>query len=233
MKKLIIFDCDGVLVDSEIVANRVFAEILTKFGYPLTPEDSIKRFTGIDCKSANNLISQESGIIFPNNLADLTDQAILQALEEKLAPLMLPVLTHDLLQNVDKCVASNSPRNQVLRSLAITKQNPYFKEEHVFSAKQVQNPKPAPDLFLFAAQQLGYHPNDCLVIEDSPTGIQAARSAGMSVIAFLGGGHARSDWYREYIQNQGVPIASTHQELITIIQNFLPITAHEEASIAP
>lgn len=237
MKKLIIFDCDGVLVDSEIVANRVYAGIITQFGYPLTAEDSIRRFTGIDCKSANDIIAKEAGISLPDNLSELMDQAILQALEEELAPLMLPVLTHDLFKNANKCVASNSPRNQVLRSLIVTKQDTHFKNEHVFSAKQVQKPKPAPDLFLFAAKQLGYHPSDCLVIEDSLTGIQAARAAGMSVIGFLGGEHAGFDWYQERIRKQGIPVAGDHQELIAIIQTFLNkencLTAHEEALIAP
>lgn len=223
MKKLLIFDCDGVLVDSEIIANRVFAQILTHHGYPLTAEDSIKRFTGIDCKTTQEIIAQESQLSFPDNLSQLADQAILEALEKDLAPLMLPTLNHPLLKNVDKCVASNSPRNQVLRSLILTNQDSHFKNHHVFSAEQVSKPKPAPDLFLYAAEQVGYHPKDCLVIEDSPTGIQAAHSAGINVIGFLGGGHTQFNWYRDRIhtQHQNVPIAHNHEELISLLKTFI------------
>lgn len=223
MKKLIIFDCDGVLVDSEIVGNRVYAELLTKLGYPLTAEDSIRRFTGIDSKAAEKLIFEESGIDLPDNLMELADKAIFEALGKDLQPLMQAVLSHDLLQNVSKCVASNSPRALVLQSLDKTNQHSYFKSEHVFTSSQVKKAKPAPDLFLFAAEQMGYDPEDCIVIEDSVAGIQAARAAGMSVIGFLGGTHANFDWYKERIQSQNLPTASNHQELISIIQTFLPI----------
>lgn len=222
MKKLIIFDCDGVLVDSEIVGNRVYAEILSNLGYPLTAEESIRRFTGIDSKAAEKIIFEESGIDLPNNLMELVDAAIFEALGRDLQPLMLPLLSHDLLQDVTKCVASNSPRALVLQSLNVTNQYSYFKSEYVFTSSQVKKAKPAPDLFLFAASQMGYDPKDCIVIEDSVAGIQAARSAGMSVIGFLAGTHARFDWYKERIQSQNLPTANNHQELISILQTFLP-----------
>lgn len=221
MNKLIIFDCDGVLVDSEIVGNRVYAEILTNLGYPITAEESIRRFTGIDSKAAEKLIFDESGISLPDNLMELVDRAIFKALGRDLLPLMLPVLSHDLLQNVSKCVASNSPRELVLQSLNTTNQHSYFKNEHVFTSSQVKKAKPAPDLFLFAASQMGYEPKDCIVIEDSLAGIQAARAAEMLVIGFLGGTHASFDWYKKRIQNQNLPIANNYQDLISILQVFL------------
>src|SRR4029079_16546138 len=118
-----------------------------------------------------------------------------------------------------------------------TNQHSYFKSEHVFTSSQVKKAKPAPDLFLFAAEQMGYDPKDCIVIEDSVAGIQAARAAGMSVIGFLGGTHAKFDWYKERIQSRKLPTANNHQELISIIQTFLnnenPITVHEALAAAP
>lgn len=206
-------------MDSEFVANRVYAELLTSYGYPMTAEDSVRRFAGVDCKSTQEIIVKETGLSLPGNLSELADAAILEALEKELAPLMLPLLTHEVLKNKPKCVASNSPRNHVLRSLVLTNQHMHFKDEHVFSAEQVPKAKPAPDLFLFAASQVGYHPKDCLVIEDSLTGINAARAAGMDVIGFLGGGHTQFEWYNDRILNESIPVARDAQELISIILN--------------
>lgn len=219
--KLIIFDCDGVLVDSEIVSNRIYAEIITQHGYPLTAEESIRRFTGITYQNAQEIISKESGIQFPENFAKFTEDSVVQALKNELLPLMTPLLTHPILKNLNKCVASNSSKPQILHSLHITQQHIFFNPDHIFTAQDVPNPKPAPDLFLHAAKKLGYHPKNCLVIEDSPTGIQAAQSANMPVTAFLAGTHTTFPWYQQRIQTKNIPIANNHQELISIIQNFL------------
>lgn len=210
MKKLIIFDCDGVLVDSEIIANRVDAEILTHLGYPLTAEDCIKRFTGMNDQSVKQSIFEESGLDLPE---DFSEKARLQAFENELTPLMLPVLQAISKHKMERCVASNSLRKRVIRSLELTEQIQFFNQEHIFTAAQVQKGKPAPDLFLYAATQMGYAPKDCLVIEDSIAGIQAAQAADMDVIAFLGGGHTRFEWYKNRINVHNVPIAHNTKEI--------------------
>ncbi len=217
MKKLIIFDCDGVLVDSEIIASRVDSEILTNIGYLISPEECIEKFTGMNQKTIREIIKSESGIILPENFSEISGLAIINAIEKELQSLMISILQHPLVSVLRKCVASSSPRERVLKSLNVTQQNNYFKDEHIFTSAQVKNGKPAPDLFLFAAEQMGYHPNDCLVIEDSVAGIQAARAASMEVIAFLGGSHAKFDWYKERIKNLDVLITHDPNELLHAI----------------
>jgi beta-phosphoglucomutase-like phosphatase (HAD superfamily) len=106
-------------------------------------------------------------------------------------------------------------------SLRVTAQNHFFDDEHIFTSAQVKHAKPAPDLFLFAAERMGYKPEDCLVIEDSIAGIQAARAAQMLVIGFLGGSHANFDWYKERILNQRVPVIHHAHELLSIIPTFI------------
>jgi HAD superfamily hydrolase (TIGR01509 family) len=221
MSKLIIFDCDGVLVDSEVILNRVYAEMLTKLGYFISTEECIQKFTGISDAALRQYILKESGIVLPENLTELVKDNILNALEKELNPLMLPILETPFLKNIKTCVASSSPKERVLKSLQITKQNFYFQDGHIFTSAQVTNGKPAPDLFLFAAEQMGCLPEDCLVIEDSIAGVQAAVAANMNIIGFLAGGHTHFDWYKERVQNQKVPIAHNTSELASMIMSFI------------
>lgn len=217
-EKMIIFDCDGVLVDSEIIANRIDAEMLSELGYAISTEDSIKRFTGMNAATVRDIILQESGINLPEDLSDLTQKCILNAFENELKPLMYEVLEHCFF--MIKCVASSSPRARVLKSLELTKQDHFFTQESIFTSSQVKRGKPFPDLFLFAAQQMGVAPQNCLVVEDSMAGIKAAQSAGMDVVGFLGGSHAGFEWYRHNIQSLGVPIALNAADLIDQLNHF-------------
>jgi HAD superfamily hydrolase (TIGR01509 family) len=185
MNKLVIFDCDGVLVDSEIVSNRIDAEALTSFGYAITAEESIRRFTGLNAKAVRQIILNESGIEIPLDYLASQQSLVLKAFETELKPLMKPVLEVINEMKISRCVASSSPRNRVIRCLELTEQFIYFNDESIFTSQQVSNGKPAPDLFLFAANQMGFNQEDCIVIEDSAAGIEAAISAGMRVIGFL------------------------------------------------
>ena len=220
-KKLIIFDCDGVLVDSEIIASRIDAEIFTKCGYPISIEESIKKFTGINLKTTQEMISQESGIVLQKEVLETMPQILISAFEKELKPLMKDLLERGILKNLPKCVASSAARDHVLKSLEITDQIRFFEDKNIFTSAQVKEAKPAPDLFLFAASQMGFSPQECLVIEDSIVGIQAARSANMKVIGFLGGSHAKFDWYEEKIKEQEIPIAYTTSELYNFVIEFL------------
>ncbi|NNM60338.1 MAG: HAD-IA family hydrolase [Legionellales bacterium] len=221
MNKLIIFDCDGVLVDSEIIANRIDAEMLTNHGYLISTEESIKRFTGKNTKTVHDEILEQTGIRLPPYFADLVNQAIIEAFRKELKPLMLSVLSSSLLSGIDKCVASSSSRDHVILSLKMTKQYHFFDDSSIFSASQVKNGKPAPDLFLLAAKNKGYESSHCIVIEDSVAGIEAALAAGMPVIAFLGGSHANFPWYRESIEVMGVPTAYDSRDLMNILSTLL------------
>ena len=217
MKKLVIFDCDGVLVDSEIISNRIDAEALTSIGYPITAEESIRRFTGLNAKAVRQIILNESGIDIPLDYLNSQQPVVLKAFETELLSLIKPVLEILDQKKISRCVASSSQRNRVVRCLELTEQFMYFNDQSIFTSQQVSNGKPAPDLFLFAANQMGFNPEDCIVIEDSSAGIEAAISAGMHVIGFLGGGHAHHHWYQEKIYSYNVPIARNCKELLKVL----------------
>lgn len=217
-KKLIIFDCDGVLVDSEYIASRVFSEVLVSYGYQISLEDTIKTFTGVDENDARKLVLEHSNIDMPTTYWKEQQTKLHAAYEIELTSLMQPVLeTLDLL-SMQKCVASNSSRSHVTSCLNIAGQHKFFTEESIFTSSQVEKPKPAPDLFLFAARQMGYEPKDCIVVEDSKAGTKAAIAAGMDVLIFLGGSHAKYDWYKDQIETFNKPMFTSCDELIEALK---------------
>lgn len=220
MSKLIIFDCDGVLVDSEIIASRIESQMLSKLGYPISVEESIKKFTGMTVLEYRNSV-KALGIVSSNEALDAMQEAVKLALKTELQPLMLNVLEDLVFNDLKKCVASNSEPDRARQVLKTTHQDRFFKDNCIFTASQVKKGKPAPDLFLFAAQQMGCAPKDCLVIEDSILGIEAAKSAHMSVIAFLGASHAQFDWYRARIKKQEVPMVFSQEEVLNAIKDFI------------
>ena len=185
--KLVIFDCDGVLVDSEPIINRAHAEVLTACGYPITEKVLVERFCGMSDPDMLEIIEREWGRALPASYAEHVGLMIEAGFHQSLAPtkgvaealasLTLPI-----------CVASSSSLEQIRKKLEITGLLGRF-GEHLFSASMVARGKPAPDLLLYAAQNLMTAPDACLVIEDSPAGIDAALAAGMTAIGFSGGSH--------------------------------------------
>jgi HAD superfamily hydrolase (TIGR01509 family) len=188
---LVIFDCDGVLVDSEVISCRAHAETLTRHGYPITPDQVFDRFLGRSMRQATLEVEAELGRSLPDDFpaqvyAELFRlfAASLQAtphVDEALAAIALPV-----------CVASSGPPEKISASLNRVGLYDRF-APHIFSAVQVRDGKPAPDLFLFAAMQMRTPPERCLVIEDSLAGITAALAAGMMVFGYHGGSHCHPD----------------------------------------
>ncbi len=185
--KLVIFDCDGVLIDSEVIACRMMAEALTQEGYPITFAEMANRFVGLSAKTRQAHIEQELGRSLPADF-EANAQRSLQAafagellaiagIEDALNALKMPV-----------CVASSSSSARLDYALGLVGLRDRF-APWIFSAELVTNGKPAPDLFLFAAQQMQAEPGDCLVVEDSLAGVQAGAAAGMPVLGFCGGGH--------------------------------------------
>ncbi len=220
-KTLIIFDCDGVLVDSEFVSSRVFSEAVSEYGFSISTEDCIKRFTGLcelDCRKA---IMEESGIEIPNNYWSLLQPALKKAYETELTALLHPVLEILDSLGIPRCVASNSSRSHVVECLEHTKQLKFFTDSSIFTSQQVPRAKPAPDLFLFAAKEMGFSPDDCIVIEDSSTGANAAIAAGMQVLMYVGGSHAHFEWYRSKVSVHGKPIMSNCHELSHAIKQAI------------
>lgn len=184
---LVIFDCDGVLIDSEMIYGRVDAEELTAAGYPIAAHEVVRRFTGHSSADMLRLIEEETGRPFPSGFAAMLRQKVEAAMVDELSAVVGIDRLLDRL-SIPRCVASNTPLTRLRWCLAHTRLLPHF-EPHIFSASQVERPKPAPDLFLHAAARLGAPPERCLVIEDSTTGVRAAVAAGMPVLGFLAGSH--------------------------------------------
>jgi HAD superfamily hydrolase (TIGR01509 family) len=196
--RLVIFDCDGVLVDSEGIALEVLVEALAKKGVSLTTEGAADRFLGRSLGSLADAVQSEFGVeIDPPFLAGMRE-VLYTRFRAELKPLPGVATAIKALKGKDVacCVASSSQRERIELSLSVTGLFPHL-TPHIFSATMVENGKPAPDLFLHAAAEMGVSPSECLVIEDSPAGISAARAAGMRVLAFTGGSHTQHASYRE------------------------------------
>ena len=197
---LIIFDCDGVLVDSEVISCRAHAETLTRHGYPITADQVFDRFLGRSLRQANLEIEAELGRSLPD---DFGTQLLDELYRSFAAELEAVPHIHATLDTIAQpvCVASSGTHERMRISLGRAGLYDRF-APHIFSATQVRNGKPAPDLFLFAAEQMAMSPKQCLVIEDSAPGIAAALAAGMTVLGFHGGSHCRPG-YAETLRAAG------------------------------
>lgn len=187
---LVIFDCDGTLIDSEVIATSIDAEAMTRLGMTISPLEFATRFTGTPHREMWRLIEIDYGRPLPAGfLEDLHEIS----LKRFAAELRVIEGVHDAVAAVDalgvpRCIASSTGLESLRRNLGTTGLIDVF-DPHVFSASQCRRGKPAPDVFLYAASQMGSDPADCLVVEDSVNGVRAARRAGMPVIGFTGGGH--------------------------------------------
>jgi len=185
---LIIFDCDGVLVDSEPISNRVFTAALRELGFDWSYEQVCDRFIGLSMARCIELIENGLGRSVPENfLPDLQRRTVEAFRTERLQPVRGVVQMLDALE-VPFCVASSGELDKMTTTLGLTELLPRF-ADRMFSAQQVRRGKPAPDLFLFAAESLGIAPERCVVIEDSVPGVQAGVAARMTVFGYA----ARSD----------------------------------------
>ncbi|MER8427225.1 HAD family hydrolase [Mesorhizobium sp. M1403] len=185
--ELVIFDCDGVLVDSEMLSVSALLEMIALAGGNVSEDIAYEHFLGKSMKSVREILASDFGL-------DLTDQHLIEMRSElmrkfrqELKPMpgiaqVLPKL------DVPCCVASSGTLERIRYALQVTGLLGLL-EPHLFSAAMVARGKPAPDLFLHAADKMGAAPRNCLVVEDSPAGIEAARAAGMRVLAFTGGSH--------------------------------------------
>ena len=187
---LIVFDCDGVLVDSEAIVIAVEAEMLTAAGFAISPDEIADRFVGLTYTTMMAELGVEHGRPIPDELASRVQQAALDQFPDRLKP--VPGM-EELLIGLDRprCVASSSDLDRINLSLSVTGLDVHFPQERIFSAQMVDRGKPAPDLFQLAAAKLGVKAEACLVIEDSPAGVVAAKAAEMAVVGLVAGGHAR------------------------------------------
>jgi HAD superfamily hydrolase (TIGR01509 family) len=186
---LVIFDCDGVLVDSELISCRAHSETLTRHGYPITADQVLERFLGVSDREARAAIEAEIGRKLPDDFEAQVKHATLQFYAGDLR-----AISHvgEAIAAIDlaKCVASSGTPEKIRHGLTCAALYDVL-APNIFSATQVKRGKPAPDLFLFAAEQMRASPARCVVIEDSVPGITGALAAGMSVLGFHGGSHCQ------------------------------------------
>jgi len=181
----VIFDCDGVLVDSERLAVSVDAKVLAELGWALTEEEIIERFVGVSDHDFKAAIESHLGHSLPANWEEPFEPLYRAAFARELTPVDGIVEALDQIE-VSNCVASSGTHEKMQFTLGICGLYERFKER-IFSATEVALGKPAPDLFLYAASQMGADPAHCVVVEDSANGVAAARAAGMKVLAYAGG----------------------------------------------
>jgi HAD superfamily hydrolase (TIGR01509 family) len=187
--ELVIFDCDGVLVDSEPLANRVLAGCFQDAGFPITYETCVAEMVGLSLPRCFELAREWHGRDVPDDFFETVQARTYQAIRKELQPIPGIRAAIEAIP-LPRCVASSSEPEKIALSLSRTELAPLFGDK-VYSAKQVPRGKPFPDLFLFAARQMGVEPDKCVVIEDSFYGAQAARAAGMPVLGYTGSGFAR------------------------------------------
>jgi HAD superfamily hydrolase (TIGR01509 family) len=200
---LVIFDCDGVLVDSEVISCRAHAETLTRQGYPITADQVLQRFLGMSDREARLMVEAELGRSLPKDFEAQIKQATLQRYASDLGT--IPHIREAIgAINLPKCVASSGTPEKIRHGLTCAGLHDLL-APHIFSATQVKRGKPAPDLFLFAAEQMKAAPERCIVIEDSLPGVTGARAAGMTVLGFHGGSHC-TPGHAEMLQASGAAL---------------------------
>jgi HAD superfamily hydrolase (TIGR01509 family) len=187
MIDLVIFDCDGVLIDSEIISAQMLVEELAKLGVDIDLAYVAKHFLGRSYPTVMEQIRREFSLTLPGDFEDLYRARLLEAFERD-----LKIMPHvaDVLRGlkVPYCIATSSSPMRAAKSLQLVGLG-HLAGPNLFTSTMVARGKPAPDLFLFAAAKMQADPARCLVIEDSLTGVRAARAAGMPVWRFIGGSH--------------------------------------------
>ncbi|GGW63954.1 MULTISPECIES: HAD family hydrolase [Streptomyces] len=183
---LVVFDNDGVLVDSEPISNRLLAAYLTELGHPTSYEDSIRDYMGSAMHRIHDLVLERSGERLPADFDDVFHSRVFAAFERELRPVpgATGVLEKLAADGVPYCVASSGSHERIRVGHRATGLDRWFEGTRIFSAQDVGKGKPAPDLFLHAAERMGVAPERCVVVEDSPLGVRAAVAAGMDVYGF-------------------------------------------------
>jgi HAD superfamily hydrolase (TIGR01509 family) len=184
---LIIFDCDGVLLETESLANRCEVDALGKLGYTISLEEYIDLSLGRHNIQVEELLKEKFNIDLPPHFWSDVKLEQQDLFDKHLIPVAGVIETLELI-TTQKCIASSSSMERLNHTLGITKLLPYF-ENRIFSTEFVSRGKPFPDIYLYAAEKMKMVPKECVVIEDSLAGIEGALAAKMTVFAFGGGQH--------------------------------------------
>ncbi|HEX6076659.1 MAG TPA: HAD family phosphatase [Micromonosporaceae bacterium] len=179
----VVFDCDGVLVDSERLSNLIFAQVLTEEGLPTTYQDSVRRYLGRNTAECVAEVRRILGRPLRTDVVGEYERRCAEAFRSGLDPVpgVVDLLDALVSAEVPCCVASSGTPEEIALRLELTKLGGYF-GDRLFSAVMVPRGKPAPDLFRFAADRLGVDPACCVLIEDSPAGVRGGKTAGMAVV---------------------------------------------------
>ncbi|MEQ5788096.1 HAD family hydrolase [Erythrobacter sp. NFXS35] len=215
----IIFDCDGVLVDSEIIHIAAEIELLAKLGLVYAREAYLTRFVGLSNADFQAEVEADyaklTGDNFPSDFGSQLNEIIWPRIEAELRAIDgVAELVQSFCGKV--AVGSSSPLEKLLKKLEITGLQSLF-APHIYSADQVKTGKPAPDLFLHSAAQIEVDPIRCLVIEDSVHGVLAAKAAGMTPIGFVGGGHCDKGLEQRLLANGAVMVVSHHSQIRALL----------------
>lgn len=218
--ELVIFDCDGVLIDSEIIAAEVEAQLLSRNGYRIEPQEIGERYSGLPWKAILMEIEASAGIPFSASLIDEAERLV----DERLArEVRIIDGTEEAVRSIKrpKCICSNSSSERLRLSLGHVGLYEAF-APNVFSALEVgtKKGKPAPDIFLYAAKAMGADPAGSVVIEDSVHGVTGARAAGMRVIGFTGASHTYSSHAHRLIEAGAETVINRMRDLPATIEAF-------------
>jgi beta-phosphoglucomutase-like phosphatase (HAD superfamily) len=213
----IIWDCDGVLVDSEALLKKGEVDALKLLGYDLSVADCTRLFSGVSPDMAMENFKAEFNQDLPPTFFKEQIDCSMDLFRRELQPLMFDTVKKLSEADIPQYVASGSPRDRVLLSIEVGGMGSFLKPDVVFTRELVAKGKPAPDLFLYTAEKAQVDPKRCLVVEDSVSGIEAALAADMHCISFLGGGHTNGPGYRDKIFSYDVHHTYTQEEVLMYV----------------
>lgn len=218
---LIIFDCDGTLVDTERVGNQVLIECIRDLGVQISLDEALASFAGRKMADTLTLVEEKLGQPLPGNFLEFLREQMYVAFQASLEPMAgVPDLLKALQgAGIPVCVASNGPQEKMEVSLEVTSLLPYFRGK-LFSGYDCGSWKPDPAIFLYAAERMGFSAERCIVVEDSIFGVQAAQKAGMRVFGYAPGGSGVS------LEKEGARIFRHMDELVPLLipNDFNPLS---------
>lgn len=214
-----IFDFDGVIADSEALANTVLAEFITDLGHPTNLDDSLEHYSGRRWDDAMAAIASVVGKPLPASFSDDLKSAVLDRFRTDLTEVSGAAKFIQTFSDVPRCIASSSSIDRLQLCLSVLNLTDKF-GGNVFSADMVPRGKPHPDIFLLAADKLGVNPRSCLVIEDSTSGIKAAVAAGMTAVGLCAASHIREGHHLKLREAGAVHLANSWNEVEKIASRF-------------
>lgn len=198
MKKLVIFDYDGVIVDSEIIFHSIFISELKKVGVEITSEELSRKFSGNSTTPFNQRMFEYCGVTLPDQFYTKTSKKVFDNADKvRLNPNIIELLDELDSKNINYCIASGARREWILKTMEILKISKYFSSDKIFTREAVKNGKPSPDIFLHVLEVLKVDRSDCFVIEDSLNGLNAGIASGIKTVAYTGGSHITDEYMKD------------------------------------